>query len=113
MQVVPDTSPFPGMNPSGPVLMWIENGRGAIARGTADDLSREGARIRLTEASATVAPGEEVAVRLSFDRDTDTVAAVGRVLAIRANGGAPVCVLEWTHSGPEREQLEALIAARA
>ena len=113
MQVVPDTSPFPDMNASGPVLTWIESGGGAIARGTADHLSRDGARIRLTEAAATLAPGDEVAVRLSFDRDTDTVGAAGRVLAVRANGAAPVCELEWTHSGPEREQLEFLIAARS
>ena len=112
MQVVPETSHYPGMDPSGPVLMWLEDGRGAIARGTAVDLSNERARIRLTDA-ATLAPGEEVAVRLSFDRHTDTVAAAGRVLTIRANGEAPVCELEWTHTGPEREQLESLIAARA
>ena len=112
MQVVPVTSPTPGMDQSGPVLMWLENGRGAIARGIGVELSSERARIRLTEA-ATLAPGDEVAVRLSFDRQTDTVAAAGRVLAIRANGGDPVCELEWTHTGPEREQLGALIAARA
>ena len=41
------------------------------------------------------------------------VAAAGRVLAIRANGEEPVCELEWTHTGPAREQLESLIAARA
>jgi len=112
MQVVPVTSAAPGMEQSGPVLMWLESGSGAIARGMAVDLSIERARIRLTEA-ATLAPGDEVAVRLSFDRDRDTVAAAGRVLAIRANGEEPVCELEWTHTGPEREQLGALIAARA
>lgn len=112
MQVVPRTSPFPVTDPSGPVLMWLENGRGAIARGTAVDLSHERARIRMTD-SGTLAPGDDVAVRLSFDRDTDTVAAAGRVLAIRANGESPVCELEWTHSGPEREQLESLIDSRA
>jgi hypothetical protein len=92
--------------------MWLENGSGAIARGMAVELSNERARIRLTEA-ATLAPGDEVAVRLSFDRARDTVAAAGRVLAIRTNVGDPVCELEWTHSGPEREQLGALIAASA
>jgi hypothetical protein len=112
MQVVPVTSHSSGTDQSGPVLTWLENGSGAIARGMAVELSSDRARITLTEA-ATLAPGDEVAVRLSFDRDTDTVAATGRVLAIRANGEAPVCELEWTHSGPDREQLEALIAARA
>jgi hypothetical protein len=92
--------------------MWLENGRGAIARGMAVDLSQERARIRMTD-TASLAPGDDVAVRLSFDRDTDTVAAAGRVLAIRANGESPVCELEWTNTGPEREQLESLIAARA
>jgi hypothetical protein len=111
MQVVPETSPFPGTNPSGPVLMWLENGHGAIARGAAEDLSKERARIRLTDAG-TLAPGDEVAVRLSFDSDRDTVAAAGRVLTVLANGESRVCELEWTNTGAEREQLELLIAAR-
>jgi len=112
MQVVPATSSSPGSDPSGPVLTWLENGSGSIARGTALELSNERARVRLTDA-ATLVPGDEVAVRLSFDRDTDTVAAAGRVLAIRRNGGEPVCELEWTHTGSERDQLESLIAARS
>jgi hypothetical protein len=91
--------------------MWLENGGGAIARGTAVELSPERARIRLSEA-ASLAPGDDLAVRLSFDRNADTIAAAGRVLAIRANGEGPVCELEWTHTGPAREQLESLIAAR-
>jgi hypothetical protein len=110
MQVVPVTSPTPVSDPSGPVLTWLENGSG-IARGTAVELSNERARVRLADA-ATLVPGDEVAVRLSFDRATDTVAATGRVLAIRANGEAPVCELEWTHTGSERDQLESLIASR-
>ena len=112
MQVVPVASASPGMDQSGPVLMWLENGSGAIARGMAVELSSARARIRLTEA-ANLAPGDEVAVRLSFDRDRDTVAAAGRVLALRTDGGEPVCELEWTHTGPAREQLGALIAAHA
>jgi hypothetical protein len=112
MQGVPELSTFPGSEPSGPVLMWLENGGGAIARGTAVELSRERARVKLTEV-ATLAPGDDVAVRVSFDRNTDTVAGEGRVLTIRANGDSPVCELEWTHTGPEREQLESLIAARS
>lgn len=112
MQGVPETSPFTGSDPSGPVLMWLENGGGAIARGTAVEMSNARARVRLTD-TAALAPGDDVAVRVSFDRDTDTVAAAGRVLAIRANGEAPVCELEWTHTGAAREQLEALIAARS
>ena len=112
MQVVPETSPFPGPGPSGPVLVWLESGRGPIARGTAEHLSRERARIRLAEAS-TLAPGDQVAVRLSFDRDTDTVAAAGLVSSVWENDDTSVCELEWTHSGREREQLEFLIGARA
>jgi hypothetical protein len=111
MQVVPETSPLPVAIPSGPVLMWLEDPSGAIARGTAVDLSRERARIRMTD-TASLAPGDDVAVRLSFDQNTDTVAAAGRVLAIRAHGESPVCELEWTSTGPERERLESLIAAR-
>ena len=87
MQVVPVTSASPGTDPSGPVLMWLENGSGAIARGM-------------------------VAVRLCFDGDRDRVAAAGRVLAMQTNGEKPVCELEWTHTGTAREQLGALIAAR-
>jgi hypothetical protein len=76
------------------------------------ELSRDRASVKLTE-TASLAPGDDVAVRLSFDRNTDTVAGAGRVLTIRANGEAPVCELEWTHTGPEREQLESLIDARS
>jgi hypothetical protein len=112
MQGVPQTSFVPGSDPPGPVMMWLEKGEGGIARGTAVALSRERASVRLTE-TASLAPGDDVAVRLSFDRNTDTVAGAGRVLTMRANGEAPVCELEWTHTGPEREQLESLINARS
>jgi hypothetical protein len=104
-----DRSPY--TDSESPVMTWIENGRGPIARGTAEVLSDGGAHVRLSEA-ATLAPGDEVAVRLSFSREAATVAAEGRVLKIRVNGQGPVCELEWTHSGPEREELESLIASR-
>ena len=52
-------------------------------------------------------------LRLSFDRDEPTVAATARVVFTQDAEGDVECELEWTHSGPEREQLEALIDARS
>jgi hypothetical protein len=73
-------------------------------------LSTEGAHIRVM-GDASIEPGDDVDLRLSFDRDAPTVAATARVLWTREENDVVECELEWTHSGPQREQLEALIAA--
>ena len=90
--------------------VWVENGSGLIARGLVDVISEDRAFIRLTEA-ASVGSGDEVAVRLSFDRNSPTLGATARVLWIRSEGEAWECEVEWTHSGPERARLGSLIAA--
>jgi hypothetical protein len=92
-------------------MAWLENERGPIARGAVALLSAEGAHIRLI-GDASVDPGDEVHVRLSLDRESPILAATGRVLWTQDEDGVIECELEWTHSGPEREHLEALIAAR-
>jgi PilZ domain-containing protein len=93
-----------------PVRVWIESGDGAIARGLADVLSEDGAVVRLAGAPS-VAPGDEVAVRIAFGRTSPTLAATARILWIRsANEGAEY-ELEWTHSGPERESLASYVAS--
>ena len=93
-----------------PVRIWIESGDGTIARGVADVLSEDGALVRL-DGRASAAPGDEVAVRISFSRRSPTLAATARVLWIRSARGEPACELAWTHSGPERERLASFLAS--
>ena len=92
-------------------MAWIENGRGPIARGLIGRLSPQGAHVRIVGESA-LEPEDAVELRISFDRDEPTVAATARVVFTQETDDGGECELEWTHSGPEREELEALIAAR-
>ena len=97
--------------PGGP-MVWLESGRGPIARGAALLLTPQGARVRLM-GDASVEPGDHVELRLGFEPGAPTLAATARVLLTREANDTIECELEWTHSGPEREQLEAAIAARS
>jgi hypothetical protein len=106
-----ETMPSPNAGPEGP-MVWLENGRGPIARGVVELLSSEGAHIRLIGTSA-IEPSDELEVRLSLDRDSPSLGATARVLWVQESNDVTECELEWTHSGPERERLEALIAARS
>ena len=92
------------------VRVWIEDGRGSIARGLIEVISEDRAFVRLTE-GASLGSGDEVAVRLSFDRSSPTLAATARVLWLRADGETWEAELEWTHTGPERARLASLVAA--
>ena len=92
-------------------MAWIENGRGPIARGVIGRLSSQGAHVRIVGESS-LEPGDDVELRLSFDRDEPTLAATARVVFTQEAEEGSECELEWTHSGPEREQLDALIDAR-
>jgi hypothetical protein len=92
------------------VRVWIEDGRGSIARGLVEVISEDRAFIRLND-PASVGSGDPVAVRLSFDRESPSLAAAARVLWIRADGGMWECELEWTHTGLERARLGSLVAA--
>jgi hypothetical protein len=105
-----DTHCSPCTEPGGdPVRVWIENGDGSIARGLVEVLSVDGAFVRLT-AAASVASGDDVAVRIAFSRSSPTLGAAARVVWIRS-GETPECELQWTHSGYAREQLATLVAS--
>ena len=93
------------------VMAWIENGSGPIARGVLERFSSQGAHVRIAGESS-LEPGDDVDLRLSFDRDEPTLAATARVAFTQEAEGDVECELEWTHSGPERKKLEDLIAAR-
>ena len=97
------------MEAAEPVTVWIEAGDGSIARGVCEILSEDGALVTL--AAAEFSAGESVSVRIAANRATPTLGATARILAVRPADGALECELEWTHSGPEREQLAYLVAA--
>lgn len=99
-----------GADPTEAVRVWIEDGRGTIARGLVEVISEDRAFVRLTERAALEA-GDAVAVRLCFDRNAPNLAATARVLWLRPDGDAWECELEWTHVGPERARLAALVTA--
>jgi len=105
-----ETMPSPIPGPEGP-MVWLENERGSIARGSVELVSSEGAHIRLL-GTTSIEPDDELEVRLSFDRESPTLGATAKVLWIQEADDVTECELEWTHSGPQREQLETMIAAR-
>ena len=106
-----ETMPSPNAVPEGP-MVWLESERGPITRGVVELLSSEGAHVRLI-GTTSIEPDDELEVRLSFDRDSPILGATARVLWIQESDDVTECELEWTHSGPQREQLESMIAARA
>jgi len=110
MQVTTAGTGHGAPGPPGP-MAWLEDGRGSIARGAVTLLSPEGAHIRLVDVGS-VEPGDEVDMRLSLDRQTPSLTARGRVLWTQDADGTIECEVEWTHSGPDRAQLEQLIAQR-
>jgi hypothetical protein len=67
------------------VMVWIEDGEGAIARGVAESVTASGARVRLAEQPGFT-QGAEVALRLCFERNAPTVAATARVSFRRCFG---------------------------
>jgi len=91
------------------IRIWIEDGRGAIARGLVDVISEDRGFVSLTDGSG-FGSGDSVAVRLSFDRSSPTLAATARILWLRQDGETWEGELEWTHAGPERARLASLIA---
>jgi hypothetical protein len=105
-----DTNSFADAEREEPIRVWIENGEGSIARGLVEVLSDNGALVRLTGAPL-VASGNDVAVRIAFSRNSPTLGAAARVRWIRPAADTSECELEWTHSGPEREQLAYLVVS--
>jgi len=93
-----------------PVRVWIENGEGLISRGLVEVLSESGAVVRLIGA-ASVSSGDEATVRIAVNRTAPVMGGTARVRWVRPAGETSECELEWTHSGPEREQLAWLILA--
>jgi len=77
------------------VRAWIEVADGTIARGLVEALSEHGALIRLA-GNSPLAPGAEVAVRLSFDPTAPTVGRAARILRILGSGAAAGCEVEWS-----------------
>jgi hypothetical protein len=111
MQALPtDTKSLVGNELKEPLRVWIEHDDGSIARGSIEVLSKDGALVRLTDASFG-APGEELAVRIAFSRKSPTLAARARVLWFRASGDVTECELAWTHSDAQREQLAKVVAS--
>jgi hypothetical protein len=94
------------------VMVWIENGEGSIARGLAEAVTSTGACVRLTETPAFDA-GQDVALRICFERGAPTVALRARVRFVRNAQGAVECGLELIASAPQRATLEAWITSAA
>jgi hypothetical protein len=93
-----------------PVMVWIEDAKGAIARARAESVTKQGVRVQLTEAPGFAA-SDVVALRISFAPGAPTVATTARVSSVRAAAGAIECSLEWTASATERAALEPWLAA--
>jgi hypothetical protein len=93
-------------------MVWIEDAAARIARGEADSVTRRGLHVRLSGPPA-FGQGDEVAVRLSFERGAPTVATTARVALVRADAGQVECELEWDAPVNERKDLEAWLARAA
>jgi hypothetical protein len=93
-------------------MVWIEDGAARISRGEADTVTSEGLQVRLAEAPEFDA-GDEVAVRLSFQRGAATVAVTARVAWVRGAAGQVECGLQWSTPPSERRDLEAWLSKAA
>ncbi len=98
--------------PEQTMMVWIEDGKGEIARGEADAVTAEGLCVRLAE-SPTFGREDEVAVRICFDRGAPTVASSACVAWLRAGEGVVECGLRWTESAEQRAALDAWLARAA
>jgi hypothetical protein len=98
--------------PERTAMVWIEDGAAKIARGQADSVTTAGMRVRLAEQPG-FGQGDEVAVRLCFDRESPTVATTARVGWVRAVIGAFECGLQWSAPASERQALDALLSHAA
>jgi hypothetical protein len=92
--------------------VWIEDDAARISRGEADTITSEGLQVRLSEAPG-FGQGDEVAVRLSFQRGAATVAVNARVAWVRGAAGQVECGLQWSTPPSERRDLEAWLAKAA
>jgi hypothetical protein len=104
-----DTDSFGDHEGEEPIRIWIDDGEGSIARGLVEVLSESGGVIRLVDA-APIAPGDDVVVRIAVNRRSPTLGGSARVRRVHSDRDAWECELEWTHSGPDRDQLDSLVA---
>jgi len=86
-----------------PVAVWIEDGEGMILRGVAESVTVGGAHVRLAGRPG-FGRGAGVALRISFDPESPTVAATARVSWVRTEDGQAECGLEWTGVRPDVER---------
>ena len=93
-------------------MVWIEDAAARISRGQADAVTSEGLHVKLSEAPE-FGQGEEVAVRISFERGAATVALSARVAWVRGAAGQVECGLQWSTPPSERRDLEAWLAKAA
>jgi hypothetical protein len=93
-------------------MVWIEDGAARISRGESDAITSEGLQVKLSEAPA-FGRGDEVAVRLSFERGAATVAVKARVAWVRGMLDQVECGLQWSTPPSERHDLDAWLAKAA
>ena len=86
-------------------MVWIEDDASHISRGQADSVTRDGFHVKLSEAPA-FHQGDQVAVRLAFERDAPTFATTARVAWVRPGAALTECSLMWSASPAERKALE-------
>jgi hypothetical protein len=92
--------------PERTVMVWIEDGTGSIARGHADSVSAEGVRVRLAE-TPDFSEGDEVVVRICFERGAPTIATTARVGGLRTGEDGVECDLLWTAPAEQRSAFDA------
>jgi hypothetical protein len=100
----------PDRGKPGNAIVWIEDAASHILRGQADSLTREGFHANLTEEPG-FHQGDEVAVRLAFERGARTFATTARVAWIRPASANTECRLMWSATAAERRLLEAWLLA--
>ena len=92
--------------PEQTVMVWIEDGTGRIARGHADSGGAEGVHVRLAE-TPDFGEGDEVAVRICFERGAPTIATTARVGGVRTGEDGVACDLLWTAPAEQRSAFDA------
>lgn len=93
-------------------MVWIEDDASRIVRGEAESVTPEGLHATLSE-EPSFSQGDEVAVRISFERGAPTLATTARVSAVRADTGRVECRLEWTLQPDGRNPIAAWLSRAA
>jgi PilZ domain-containing protein len=91
--------------PRTPVIVEMASESCSTTHGVVVDISEGGACVR---ADPCFGVGDLVVGRLRVAPAPDSLPVTGRVVW-NANGPASRCALEWTHAGPQRDRLRALI----